>query len=100
MLTIFEQINALILFYYVSLTLYWYVSIYMRSLKFHSYGLRQGEGFLTSSMRPAIFLRKRLCMFFSSMSLNLRVAPITGDILTDFCFLHWFARKIVRVAPL
>ena len=28
----------------------------------------QVEGFLISSMRPAMFLRKRLCMFFSSMS--------------------------------
>ena len=32
------------------------------------YGLVQVEGFLISSMRPAMFLRKRLCMFFSSMS--------------------------------
>ena len=33
--------------------------------------MRQGEGFLVSSMRPAMFLRKRLCMFFSSMCRNL-----------------------------
>ena len=91
----FPESVELILLYYASYNKYRYVLIYMLSLKFHSYGLRQGEGFLTSSMRPAIFLRKRLCMFFSSMSLNLRVAPITGDILTDFCFLHWFARKVV-----
>ena len=33
-----------------------------------THGLRQGLGFLVSSMRPDMFLRKRLCMCFSSMS--------------------------------
>ena len=30
--------------------------------------MRQGLGFLVSSMRPDMFLRKRLCICFSSMS--------------------------------
>ena len=35
-----------------------------------SYGLVQGEGFLISSMSPAMFFKKRLCIFFSSISRN------------------------------
>jgi hypothetical protein len=36
-----------------------------------SYGFMAGEGFLISSISPAMFLRKRLCMLFSSMSRSL-----------------------------
>ena len=52
----------------------------------YNYGLRHGEGFLISSMRPAMFLRKRLCMFFSSISFSLRVHPCTGAIF-DFLWM-------------
>ena len=38
-----------------------------------TYGFSLGVGFLTSSMRPDIFFRKRLCRCFSSMSFSLRV---------------------------
>ena len=36
-----------------------------------AHGFSPGDGFLASSMSPDIFLRKRLCMFFSSMFLSL-----------------------------
>ena len=45
------------------------------------YGLRQGDGFLTSSMRPAMFFKNKLCMFFSSMLRSLRLQPCTEVIL-------------------
>ena len=35
-----------------------------------THGLLHGLGFLISSMSPAIFLRNKLCMFFSSISLS------------------------------
>ena len=37
----------------------------------NSYGFKHGEGFLVSSIRPAMFLRNKLCMFFSSISRSL-----------------------------
>ena len=43
-----------------------------KHLKFPTYGFSLGVGFLTSSMSPDIFLRKRLWRCFSSMSLSLR----------------------------
>ena len=36
----------------------------------NTYGFVHGEGFLISSMRPAMFFKKRLCIFFSSISRN------------------------------
>ena len=42
-----------------------------------SYGLVHGDGFLISSMRPAMFFKKRLCMFFSSISRNF-ITPLMG----------------------
>ena len=41
---------------------------------------------MTSSINPAIFFRKRLCMFFSSISLSLRVHPCTGAIFNFFIY--------------
>ena len=35
-----------------------------------SYGFVHGDGFLISSMRPAMFFRNKLCIFFSSISRN------------------------------
>ena len=49
------------------------------------YGLVQVEGFLISSMRPAMFLRKRLCMFFSSMSRSF----ITGFMVAAAMAAEW-----------
>ena len=51
----------------------------------YNYGLRHGEGFLISSMRPAMFLRKRLCMFFSSMSRSF----ITGFMVAAAMAAEW-----------
>ena len=36
-----------------------------------THGFSPMDGFLASSISPDIFLRKRLCMFFSSMFLSL-----------------------------
>jgi len=36
-----------------------------------THGFMEGEGFLISSMSPAMFFKKRLCMLFSSISLSL-----------------------------
>merc|ERR1712102_30301 len=35
------------------------------------FGFKQGDGFLVSSIKPAMFFRNRLCMFFSSISRSL-----------------------------
>ena len=42
-----------------------------------SHGFIQGLGFFVSSMRPDMFFRKRLCMFFSSISLSLQSFPMS-----------------------
>ena len=49
-----------------------------------TYGLSLGVGFLTSSMRPDMFLRKRLWRCFSSMSRSLREGLPPPTILTLF----------------
>ena len=42
-----------------------------------SHGFMQGLGFFVSSMRPDMFLRKRLCIFFSSISRSFTSLPMS-----------------------
>ena len=48
-----------------------------------SHGFIQGLGFFVSSMRPDMFFRKRLCMFFSSISLSLQPPKSTWERMKD-----------------
>ena len=48
----------------------WLLENRMLNSKWVTYGFRQGLGFLVSSINPDIFLRNKLCMCFSSMSLS------------------------------
>ena len=45
-----------------------------------SYGFVHGDGFLISSMRPAMFFRNKLCIFFSSISRNFMTPRCMGGI--------------------
>ena len=71
-----------------------------------THGFIQGEGFLVSSMRPDIFLRNKLCMCFSSMSLsftlplastwqNYVIVQHCNTTVVDTCCCCWFPLVIL-----
>ena len=60
-----------------------------------TYGFKQGEGFFVSSIKPAIFLRKRLCMFFSSISLSFMLSSACTCPLVIFCIIYYYVRVTI-----
>ena len=62
----------------------WWFTYLLLLLRWQAYGLEQGDGFFVSSINPAMFLRNRLCMFFSSISFSLMLGSPS---LAPFIFL-------------